>query len=70
VIASVVEGSEAERAGLAPGDVLVAVNGVPVGSMADARQKLSGPLADDVVANVRRGATELALRIRREEVRR
>jgi C-terminal processing protease CtpA/Prc len=70
VIASVVEGSEAERAGLAPGDVVLAVDGAPVRSMEEARAKMSGPLADDVVMQVRRGERTLAVRVTREPVRR
>jgi hypothetical protein len=70
VVFSLVEGSQAERAGLAPGDILLAVDGSPVATMEDARAKLSGPLADDVVVRVRRGEHPLSLRIPREAVRR
>ncbi|HLK35366.1 MAG TPA: carboxypeptidase regulatory-like domain-containing protein [Polyangiaceae bacterium] len=70
VIVSVVGGSEAERAGLAPGDVLLSVDGVAVRTMAEARGKLSGPLGDDVVTGVRRGDADLSLRVQREPVRR
>jgi len=69
-VVSVIEGSEAERAGLVPGDVLVSVDGAPVASMADARSKLAGPVADDVVLVVRRGDQTLTLRVPREAVRR
>ncbi len=55
VVVSVVEGSEAERAGLSPGDVLLDVDGSAVHTMGDARTRLSGPIADDVVLHVRRG---------------
>jgi protocatechuate 3,4-dioxygenase beta subunit len=70
VVVSVADGSQAERAGLAPGDVLTEVDGVPVGSIEDARARLSGPLADDVLISVRRGDQTLALRVEREPVRR
>jgi protocatechuate 3,4-dioxygenase beta subunit len=70
VIVSVVEGSEAERAGLAPGDILVAVDGEPAKSMERVRAKLSGPVADDVVVTVRRADQTRALRVAREVVRR
>jgi hypothetical protein len=70
VIVSLVEGSEAERAGLAPGDVLLAIDGASVATMGEARTRLSGPLADDVVLRVRRGDQTLALRVARESVRR
>ncbi|MGD0677026.1 MAG: carboxypeptidase regulatory-like domain-containing protein [Polyangiaceae bacterium] len=70
VIVSVVEGSEAEYAGLAPGDVLLTVDGVAVHSMADARLRLSGPVAEDVVLGIRRGDRTLTLRAGREPLRR
>lgn len=70
VVVSVVEGSEAERAGLAPGDVVTAVDGVDVHSMQEARGKLAGPVADDVLVTVRRGDEPLTLRVSREAVRR
>jgi protocatechuate 3,4-dioxygenase beta subunit len=70
VVVSVVELSEAERAGLVPGDVLVAVDGANVGSMEEARAKLSGPLAEDVVVAVRRGDQTFTLRVGREALRR
>ncbi len=68
VVVSVVEGSEAERAGVAPGDVLLAVDGAPVASMAEARMKLSGSIAEDLVVTLRRGDRTLALRVAREAV--
>ena len=70
VIVSVVEGSEAERAGLAPGDVLLDVDGEGAHTMDQARARLSGPIAEDVVVHVRRGDRTLALRASREPVRR
>ena len=70
VVVSVVEGSEAERAGLAPGDVVTAVDGGAVHTMQEARAKLSGPVVDDVVIAVRRGERALTLRVTREAVRR
>ena len=54
VVVAVAEGSEAERAGVAPGDAIVSVGGEPVATMADARAKMSGPLGDDVLLTVRR----------------
>jgi protocatechuate 3,4-dioxygenase beta subunit len=70
VVVSVVEGSEAERAGLAPGDVLLDVDGTPTRTMGDARARFSGPIADDVLVHVRRGDQTFALRAAREAVRR
>ncbi len=70
VVVSVVEASEAERAGIEPGDVLLAVDGAHVGTMQDARTKLSGPMAEDVVVELLRGDRALTVRVAREAVRR
>jgi hypothetical protein len=70
VLAAVVDGSEAERAGLAQGDVIVEVDGAPVHTIAEARSRLSGPLAEDVVVARRRGETVESIRVPREPVRR
>ncbi len=70
VIVSVVEGSEAERAGLAPGDVLLDVDGEAARTIGEARARLSGPIAEDVVVHVRRGDRTITLRTAREPVRR
>ncbi|MDB4994052.1 MAG: hypothetical protein JWM74_1484, partial [Myxococcaceae bacterium] len=70
VLVAVADGSAAERAGLAPGDVVIEVDGAKVASIAAARGKLSGPLGDDVVVKLRRGERALALRVAREPVHR
>src|SRR5262249_55580123 len=70
VLVNVAETSEAERAGLAPNDTLLEVDGAPVHTIAEARAKLAGPLGDDVVLKLRRGARVLSIRVAREEVRR
>jgi hypothetical protein len=70
VVVSVVDGSEAERAGLAPGDVLATVDGAPVHRMREARARLSGPVTDDVLVGLRRGERSLTLRVTREAVHR
>jgi Carboxypeptidase regulatory-like domain/PDZ domain len=70
VVLSVAAGSEAERRGLAPGDVIVTVDGMQVRTIEEARERLGGPMSDDVVVKVRRGDREMALSIAREEVRR
>jgi C-terminal processing protease CtpA/Prc len=70
VIVDVAESSAAERGGLVPGDVVLEVDGEKSTSLAGTREKLNGPVADDVVVRIRRGETESALRIERESVRR
>jgi hypothetical protein len=70
VVVSVVEGSEAERAGLVAGDVLLSIDGADVHAMEEARAKLAGAVADDVLLGVRRGENALTLRVTREAVRR
>lgn len=70
VIVHVADGSEAERAGLAEGDVVLGVDGREVYDMRDARARLSGPVQSDVVVEVDRGGKVLKLRVGREQVRR
>jgi S1-C subfamily serine protease len=70
VVVSVVDGSEAEHAGLAPGDVVTAVDGAAVKTMEEARARLNGPIANDVLVAVSRGERAFALRVPREAVRR
>ncbi len=70
VIAEVAPGSEAEHAGLLPGDVLAAVDRKPPSSIEDARRKLAGPDGSDVVLQIVRQGTPSSLRVRRERVRR
>lgn len=70
VIVAVADGSEAERAGLLAGDVLLRVDDVPVHGIEEARGRLSGPLGDDVVLELRRATGVKSLRVAREPVRR
>lgn len=70
VVVAVSEGSEAERAGLAPNDIVTEVAGVRVQSITDARARLSGPVHDDVVVTIKRGDRAMRLRVAREPVRR
>jgi protocatechuate 3,4-dioxygenase beta subunit len=70
VIVAVAPNSEAERGGLANGDVVLEVGGTKVASIMDARARLSGSVHDDVFVKVRRGDRIVALRVSREAVRR
>jgi len=69
VVVEVAPASEAERAGLAAGDVLVSVDGAHPTSMGDARRRLAGRAGSDVVVEVTRGAKHESLRVPRESVR-
>jgi hypothetical protein len=69
VIVSVSENSEAERAGLQPGDIITSINDVKPVSMHDARARLSGPLQSDVVVSVSRAGAVQRLSVMREAVR-
>lgn len=69
VVVEVAAASEAERAGIAAGDVLTSVDGTHPTSMADARRRLAGRAGSDVVVDVTRGAKHESLRVPRESVR-
>jgi hypothetical protein len=69
VVANVSATSEAERAGIAAGDVITEVDGAPVRGMADARKRMAGRPGTDVVIGVRREADSVILRVQRELVR-
>lgn len=75
VVVVVPPGSEAEAAGVEPGDVIASINGRAVGSIEAARRRLTGPLGEDVVLELRRddaeaGAQRSLVRVQREQVRR
>jgi S1-C subfamily serine protease len=69
-VASVAPGSEAERAGIVVGDVLVAVEGVRPESLGDARSRLAGADGTDVLLEFLRAGSPFRLRLSREPVRR
>lgn len=70
VVVMVATGSEAERAGLEPGDRIASIDGQAPASMADARARLAGPLGDDVVLEVERADGSHTFRVVREAVHR
>lgn len=65
-IATVVAASEAFRAGVRAGDVLVAVDEEPVTSAEQARELLRGAVGVDAVLDLRRGEAERRLLVARE----
>jgi len=69
VVVTVSENSEAERAGLQPGDIIALINDAKPASMHDARARLSGPLQSDVVVSVSRAGAAQRLSVMREAVR-
>ncbi|HVY48541.1 MAG TPA: carboxypeptidase regulatory-like domain-containing protein, partial [Minicystis sp.] len=76
-VVSVAVNSEAEAAGVEPGDTLLAVNGREVHAMDAARKRLTGPLSEDVVLTLERAEGSplgtpgpFLVRVRRERVRR
>jgi hypothetical protein len=69
VVVEVAPASEAERSGLAAGDVLASVDGAHPTSMGDARRRLAGRAGSDVVVEVTRGERHESLRVPRESVR-
>jgi hypothetical protein len=70
LIKSVVEGSEAERAGLRQDDTVVSIDDHTPTSLEDARKRLAGPVGDDVLVVVARAGREERLRVLRERTTR
>jgi len=69
-ILHVAPGSEAERAGLMPDDVIRSIDRHAPESLEDARKRLSGPLGDDVILELVRDGEGVTVRLSRERVRR
>lgn len=64
-------GGEAQRAGILPGDRLIALDGTPVRTLEVARRRLSGPLTSDMVLTLARPPDfRWRVRVRRERLRR
>ncbi|MFP6683702.1 MAG: carboxypeptidase regulatory-like domain-containing protein [Polyangiaceae bacterium] len=64
-------GGEAERAGIRAGDRLLAIGGVPIKRIEQARKMLSGPLPEQLVLTLGRVPNlRWRMRVRRERVRR
>lgn len=70
VVELVAPASEAERAGIRPGDHVIAIDGVKLRDAPDARARLSGRENSDVLLELERQGQSLRLRTVREIVRR
>ncbi|MEN9579565.1 MAG: hypothetical protein RJA70_2574 [Pseudomonadota bacterium] len=68
VVVQIAEGSEAERAGLKRGDLLVTIDGARPDNMRDARARLNGQPGVDLVLEITRGGRQLSFRVRREQL--
>jgi carboxyl-terminal processing protease len=66
VVITTVPGGPAARAGLAPGDVLVSVDGQPAQTLGEAMARLRGPEGTEVQLGLRRGGEARTLALRRE----
>ncbi len=69
LVASVVAGSGADRAGLKTGDLIVRIDGVIPSSVLDAQRRLTGPERREVLLEVQRGVETLKVRVGREKLR-
>jgi protocatechuate 3,4-dioxygenase beta subunit len=69
VITHVASGSEAERAGLRAGDLILAIDDHEPASLDEARARLTGPQRSDVVIEVERGSESVRVSVPREMVR-
>jgi hypothetical protein len=70
VIEQVASASEAERAGLKAGDQLIAIDGIRLRDISDARARLAGPENGDLLLDLERQGHSIRLRTVRELVRR
>lgn len=75
IVLHVPEGGQAEYAGIEPEDQLVSIGGKNIDSIETARDKLGGPLSEDLIVELSRAidATRnlpITVRVRRESVRR
>jgi hypothetical protein len=69
-IRSVAEASEAERAELMPGDVILLIGEERPRSIEHARRLLAGPVGDDLLLKIRRESEDKLVRVAREKIRR
>lgn len=69
LVTSVVSGSEADRAGVRPGDLILRIDGVTPQDERDAQQRLRGPERHEVMLVLQRGKESVELRVPRERIR-
>lgn len=69
LITHVVAGSTADQAGLAPGDLIVTIDGAKPQDERDATQRLTGPERQEVLLAILRKDNLLEIRVRREQIR-
>jgi len=69
LVSGVSQGSEADRAGIRVGDLIVRIDGTTPESERDAAQRLQGPDRQEVVLGIQRGQAMIELRVPRERVR-
>jgi regulator of sigma E protease len=62
-VGSIEAGGPAAVAGMVAGDLVLAVDGVPVGSFSELRTRIESRPGESVVLDVRRGTSELTLRV-------
>ncbi|PPD22873.1 MAG: hypothetical protein CTY22_05180 [Methylomonas sp.] len=65
-IQSVVDGTDAKLNGLAPGDLVVSVNNVPVKDVNEAKKKLFGPIEEAVNIAILRQNNQRSVLLKRE----
>ncbi|MEO6078576.1 MAG: RIP metalloprotease RseP [Steroidobacteraceae bacterium] len=63
IVGKLVPGAGAERAGLAVGDVIAALNGTPVSSFEDLSRRIEEQEGNSVLLGIRRAGQELSLRV-------
>jgi C-terminal processing protease CtpA/Prc len=69
LVTGVIGGSEAARAGIQAGDLILRIDGVAPEDERDALQRLRGPERQDVLLGLQRGQKTLELRVARERIR-
>jgi hypothetical protein len=65
-IVAIEPNSEAERAGVIVGDVVLAIDSAPVNALEDAQRRLAGSVGIDAILRLQRGNSVLEVRVARE----